>query len=111
MLRGSDKEDAMTPSGHEPAPSYWTTAYWLRKCEGYQVFDHGAPGAPIGYVEAVLDDEGGDHTLLVRVGERFTHLVAFPAESVDAIDPVLKRVYVALMAPTAGQQLAIPALA
>jgi hypothetical protein len=64
-------------------------------------------GAPIGYVEVVL--EGGDavHSLLVRVGNVFNHLVAFPLDSVEAVDPAAERVYVSLAPAAPDEQLSI----
>lgn len=89
-------------------PSCWTTDYALRNCEGYAVIEG---GTPIGYVETVLDSDEGVHSLLVRVGNVFNHLVAFPFDSVEAVDPAAERVYVSLTPAAQNEQLLIPALA
>lgn len=64
-------------------------------------------GTCIGYVEAVLEREGTPHSLLVRVGEVFAHIVAFPVDAVEAVDPTDERVYVALRARVPDEQLCI----
>lgn len=90
-----------------PTPSCWTNEYSLRNCEGYAVIEG---GIPIGYVEVVLEDDEAVHSLLVRVGNVFNHLVAFPLDSVEAIDPGAERVYVALAPARPDEQLSIPTL-
>lgn len=89
-------------------PSCWTTEYSLRNCEGYAVIEG---GTSIGFVEAALESDEGVHSLLVRVGNVFTHLVAFPFDSVEAVDPAAERVYVSLAPAAPNEQLLIPALA
>lgn len=89
-------------------PSCWTTEYSLRTCEGYAVIEG---GTPIGYVEAVLESDEAVHSLLVRVGNVFNHLVAFPLDSVEAVDPAGERVYVSLISAAPDEQLLIPLLA
>ena len=89
-------------------PSCWTTEYSLRNCEGYAVIEG---GTSIGYVEAVLESDEGVHSLLVRVGNVFNRLVAFPFDSVEAVDPAAERVYVSLAPAAPYEQLLIPALA
>jgi hypothetical protein len=85
--------------------SCWTSEYSLRNSEGYAVIEG---GIPIGYVEVVLEDDEAVHSLLVRVGNVFNHLVAFPLDSVEAIDPAAERVYVALAPAAPDEQLSIP---
>jgi hypothetical protein len=87
-----------------PPPSCWTPEYSLRHCEGYAVFEE---GARVGYVEAVPEREGVPHSLLVRVGEVFAHIVAFSVEAVEAVDPTAERFYVALTARVPDEQLCI----
>jgi len=87
--------------------SCWTSEYSLRNSEGYAVIEG---GIPIGYVEVVLEDDEAVHSLLVRVGNVFNHLVAFPLDSVEAIDPAAERVYVALAPAAPDEQLSIPTL-
>ena len=84
--------------------SCWTSEYSLRNSEGYAVVEG---GIPIGYVEVVLEDDGAVHSLLVRVGNVFNHLVAFPLDSVEAIDPAAERVYVALAPAAPDEQLSM----
>jgi len=101
-----------TPETEAGVRSCWATDYWLRRCEGFRVWE--ATG-PIGYVEAVLtgkDDE--PHSLIVRVGSTFSVLVTFPVEAVEGLDPATERVFVGSTVPTAereGRQLLIPAFA
>jgi hypothetical protein len=92
----------------QSTPSCWTNEYSLRNSEGYAVIEG---GAPIGYVEVVLEHDEAVHSLLVRVGNVFNHLVAFPLDSVEAIDPATERVYVALAPAAPDEQLSILTLA
>jgi hypothetical protein len=65
----------------------WTTAYSLRTCEGYQVYE---AGRWLGYVDAVLIDAQDEvHSLLVSAGSVF---IAVPLEAVVSIDPAGERV-------------------
>ena len=85
--------------------SCWTSEYSLRNSEGYAVIEG---GIPIGYVEVVLEDDEAVHSLLVRVGNVFNHLVAFPVDSVEAVDPAAERVYVSLAPAVPDEQLSMP---
>jgi hypothetical protein len=91
----------------QPTRSCWTSEYSLRNSEGYAVIEG---GIPIGYVEVVLEDGEAVHSLLVRVGNVFNHLVAFPLDSVEAVDPAAERVYVSLAPVAPDEQLSIPTL-
>lgn len=97
----------MARQREQSTPSCWSSEYSLRNSEGYAVIEG---GIPIGYVDAVLEDDEAVHSLLVRVGNVFNHLVAFPLDSVEAIDPAAERVYVALAPARPDEQLSIPTL-
>lgn len=91
---------------HEAPSSCWSTEHWRQHCEGFQAW---SDDVLIGYVDTVLlDDDGRAHSLIVRVGEIFNHLVAIPADAVTAVDPAAERVEVASVATVRGAQLAIP---
>jgi hypothetical protein len=98
-------------SGERDAQSCWQSEYWLRHCEGYRVF---AGDEPIGFVdEVVFDDEDEPATLVVLVGEVFTHRVEIPLGAVDGIDPGGERLFVGPLADLGsdafGRQMRIPA--
>ena len=89
-----------------PGASCWTAEYWLEHCEGFQAW---SDGLHLGYVDTVLfDDRGRPHSLMVRVGEAFSHLVAIPAEAVTRVEPATERIEVAAKASVNGAQLSIP---
>ena len=78
------------------ARSCWKTEFWLGRCEGFRVL---ADGEPIGFVEEVLeDDEGEPIALVVRVGEKFTHLLELPIEAIETFDPACERVFLGPLA-------------
>lgn len=89
-----------------PGASCWTTEYWLEHCEGFQAW---SGGELVGYVDTVLvDDRGRPHSLMVHIGEAFSHLVAIPAEAVIRVEPASERIEFAAKATVKGAQLSIP---
>ena len=89
-----------------PEASCWSIEYWLEHCEGFQAW---SDGVLLGYVDTVLvDDRGRPHSLVVRVGEVFSHLIAIPAEAVTGVEPASERIDVAASASVNGAQLSIP---
>lgn len=96
------------PESEAGTRSCWNTDYWLRRCEGYRVWES---TGPIGYVQAVLMTEDDEpHSLVVRVGSIFSVLVTFPVDAVEGLDPATERVFVCATVPTAereGRQLRI----
>jgi hypothetical protein len=64
----------------------WSTAYWLRNCEGFRVeTEDGVHG----FVEKVELASGGDPVaFLVRFGERYAHVTRVSVRAVDELDPV-----------------------
>jgi hypothetical protein len=90
-----------------------TPEYTLAHCEGYRVC---SPTGPIGYVEAAEpDDEGRLERLLVRIGERFSHVVPIPAGLVQSVDAVHEQIVVGPSARAEAdafdRQLRFPTLA
>ena len=94
------------------ATSCWKSDYWIRHCEGYRVF---AGDEPIGYVEEV--ERGADddpETLVVRVGEVFTHLQTVGVDAVESLDPAGERVFLGSLADLGSEaftaQLRLPSV-
>ena len=88
----------------------WSTAHWLRHCEGFRVeTEDGVRG----FVERVELAAGGDPVaFLVRFGERFAHVTRVPVRAVDELDAVGEVITLGPLSgvgSSADRQLRIPA--
>ena len=85
----------------------WSTAHWLRHCEGFRVETE---DGVYGFVEEVELASGDPVAFLVRFGERFAHVTRVSVGAVDDIDPISE---VITLGPLSGikradRQLRIP---
>jgi hypothetical protein len=85
----------------------WSTAHWLRHCEGFRVeTEDGVHG----FVEGVELASGDPVAFLVRFGERFAHVTRVSVRAVDDIDPIGEVITLGPLSATAraDRQLRIP---